>query len=192
MAYGPIATGRVESLCLNGTPVESLTMKFDGPIGDTHSGTRRVLSGHDHTFIRTSKLLKGDLVFNARSWTGLSMEELQDIEKTLGVKIPQGCLLENITVRGIPAFSQLPPTSRLVFPFHQGLREGHRQAILAVWEENTPCKTVGQRLADHHGDFDLMAKFVTEANGKRGVMGFVYASGRIVVGDEVLVYPPGT
>jgi hypothetical protein len=188
MAIEPIARGIVESICVNGQPIERTLFLLDGPYHENHAGFQRKLSGHDSEYIRTSSLTKGATVFNWRTWTGLSSEEISKIEQELGVKIPLGCLLENITVSGIPNFSKLAPTTRLVFPVREKVLS--KQAILAVWEENGPCKHVGKRLADHHGSFDLMTKFVAAAHGKRGVMGIVLAPGLIEVGDEVLVYPP--
>ena len=185
MSYDPIATGKIVSLCLNGKPADQLMFNLDGPVGDTHSGRTRILSGHDSDYIRTSLLKRGDKVFNWRSWTAISTEETQAVEKELGVDIPQGCLLENFTVSGIRDFSQLPPTSRLVFPAHDDY-----QAVLAIWEENGPCKTVGTRLAEHHNNFNLMSKFVSAAKGNRGVMGMVLSSGYVQLGDTVLVYLP--
>ncbi len=185
MKYAPSAVGEVVSLCVNGIVQNTLAFEFIGPVGDKHSSYIRKLSGHDTDYIRTSELERGHNVFNWRSWTGLSTGELAEIEKTLDVPIPPGCLLENISISGIPGFSELAPTTRLVFP-----PRNETQLILAVWEQNGPCRTVGDRLAAHHNNPDLMTKFVQAAQGKRGVMGFVLSVGRAEVGDEVLVYPP--
>lgn len=190
MAPTPIHTGTVGSLCVNGLSRDTLDFRYDGPAGDRHSGIRRDLDGHDGAFIRSSSLSKGDRAFNWRTWTAVSKEDLEDVAQAIGANIPQGCLLENMTIRGIPNFSKLPIGSRLVFPHRDNRRVGHQQAILAVWEQNMPCKTVGQRLAKHYGDFELMTKFVAAAKDKRGVMGFVLTSGPVMVGDTVLVYPP--
>lgn len=160
---------------------------MEGPEHDVHSGFTRSLSGHDGAYLTTSSRVRGDLVFNWRTWTGLSQEEISEVESRLGVIIPQGCLLENLVVSGIPGFSQLAPTSRLVFS-----REGSdiTRPILAVWEENGPCKTVGDRLEQYHSRPGLKTDFITASLGRRGVMGFVLASGTIEVGDTVTVYPP--
>ena len=190
MATQPIAEGKVESLCINGEAVAEIQFGLNGPRDDVHTGHfSRRLSGHDSEYIRTSSLKRGSLVFNWRSWTGLSQEEMTEVERELGVTIPQGCLLENIVVSGIPHFSKLEPTTRLVFPFRENIPD-EEQVILAVWEQNGPCRTVGDRLASHYGQHELMAKFVAAAKDRRGVMGFVLAAGLVRVGDPVLVYPP--
>ena len=195
MSYDQIATGRVDSLSLNGSAVSRIRFGPQGPEGDSHCGFSRKLSGHDSDYIRTSNLKKKeDEVFNWRSWTAISQEEMSSVSQDLEVVIPQGCLLENMVVTGIPNFSKLPPTSRLVFPKHDQseLFDQHAvgQAILAVWEENSPCRHVGERLEKHYGEDGLMARFVAAAQGKRGVMGFVLSAGLVKVGDPIEVYPP--
>lgn len=190
MKNGLIATGRVVSLCVNGGLVPNSVFLLDGPFGDYHSGIHRRLSGHDGVYIATSALQKGDAVFNWRTWTALSLEDILEVEKVLNVVIPPGCLLENFTVSGIPNFSQLAPTSRLVFERGPDSRMVHQRPTLAVWEENSPCKTVGNRVEVLHGYPGLTAKFVEAALGRRGVMGFVLREGIVDNGDIVRVYPP--
>lgn len=185
----PIAIGRVHTLAINGESVSEIYFALSGPAGDTHSGFERFLSGHDGGYISTSSLVKGAPVFNWRSWTGLSMQEIIAIEQTLMVDIPIGCLLENITFSGIPNFSKLEIGTRLVFPARTTNNQT-TQAILTVWEENGPCKTVGDRLEQHHNTAGLKTQFVRAAEGKRGVIGFVLSAGPVTCDDEVLVYPP--
>lgn len=183
----PIARGVVSSLAVNGTEVNSLVFHLEGPHGDEHAGFSRSLSGHDGGYMKSSDLRKGATIFNWRSWTGLSHEEVCEIEEQLGYRIPTGCILENIRISGIPGFSEITPASRLVFPPREG---PEMQAILAVWEENGPCLTAGMRVQEHYGIPGLAFRFVEAANKRRGVMGFVLAPGRIDVGDRVLLYPP--
>lgn len=185
----PIARGRVTSLAINGDEESEIYFDLAGPRDDRHYGLERRLCGHDGDYIKTSGLTKGSRVFNWRTWTGLSEKELNDISQTLGRPIPIGCLLENITFSDIPNFSHLVTGTRLVFPMRQ-TGDVKTQAILAVWERNGPCKTVGDRLAGHHSQPDLSARFVRAAKDKRGVMGFVISAGPVYLNDGVLVYPP--
>lgn len=184
-----IGTGRVASLCIDGTIVDQIEYCLDGPSGDKHRGFTRALGGHDGAYARASKLRKGAPVLNWRAWTALSVEDLAETEKALGVKIPAGCLLENMLISGIPSFSKLAPTTRLIFP-ERPHRDQNTQAMLAVWEENTPCAVVGARLAQHHNQPGLTKRFVLEARNRRGVVGLVLAPGLVEIGDEVLVYSP--
>ncbi len=185
-ATNPWSQGTVHSLCLNGSAVETIHFDHEGPRGDSHYGFTRTLSGHDSQYLKTSNLAKGDSVFNWRSWTGLSLEEIRKVEEGLGCNIPSGCLLENLIFEGIPIFSHLPNTSRLVFPKREG-----SQAILAIWGQNEPCSKVGKRLQDLHPDRpNLATNFVTAAQQRRGVMGFVISAGIVHLGDQVDVYLP--
>lgn len=182
----PIAVGRVVWLGINGYSVTMLDFNCGGPAGGHNSGNRRSLNGSDSEYLGTSKLKKGDSFFNFNTWTALSREEVNDIEEKLHLPVPNGCLLENIIVSGVPQFSNLNPTTRLVFP--QRISNSDRtQAILAIWEKS---KTVGDRLEQHHRKPGLRADFVAVAPNSSGVTGFVLAAGQINVGDEVLVFPP--
>lgn len=185
MARTQLGTGKVTALALNGKPASLVQFDIAGPHSDRHTGLVRKLSGHDGDYIATSALQKEHEVFNWRSWTALSVEETQAVERELGARLPPGILLENIRISGIPRFSQLPPTSRLVFPKREG-----RQAILAVWEENGPCKGVGQRVADLYGRQELCSQYIRIARHRRGVMGLVLSEGTVMIDDEVLVYAP--
>ena len=185
----PIAQGFVSSLAINGEEISQIIFNLAGPFGDIHTSFNRKLSGHDGEYIRTSDLLKGATVFNWRSWTGLSLEEVTDIEQALGYRIPTGCLLENIRVSGIPNFSKLEPGTRLVFPAKSSAGQPE-QAILAIWEENGPCRTVGERLENLHNSPGLKTDFIRQAQNKRGVIGFVLAAGVVNIGDSVRAYRP--
>lgn len=187
-----LATGVVDALVLNGKSADTQAIVFenDGPFGDKHRGFTRKLSSHDGEYIRTSVLLRGRTVFNWRSWTGVSAEEIEHVEEILGCALPCGILLENIVFKGIPQFSKLAVGSRIVFPPKE-TDTGLTQAILAVWEENGPCATVAARLADVYPEkHNIKRDFIRAAQHKRGVMGFVLSPGSVSVGDVATVYPP--
>lgn len=187
-----LATGIVDALVLNGksTDTQAIMFEHDGPVGEIHRGFTRKLSGHDGEYIRTSALVRGCTVFNWRSWTGVSSEEMGRVEKILGCALPQGILLENIVFKGIPHFSNLAVGSRIVFPPKE-TDTGMAQAILAVWEENGPCATVAARLAVIYPEkHNIKTDFIRAAQHKRGVMGFVLSAGPVFVGDVATVYPP--
>lgn len=186
----PIAIGHVASLAINGASTERIHFEFEGPQGDKHASRIHQLTEKDSRLLSISGLPQGHPVFNYRSWTALSCEELQEIESAISRPIPQGCLLENMQISGIPSFSTLPPSSQLHFPARRAFGKKMCKAILAVWEKNTPCDIVANRLATLSESPSLRAAFEYAARGKRGVVGFVLSSGYAFVGDEVLVYPP--
>ena len=181
-----LAVGRVEALCINGNSVKKIKFLPTGPKGDVHAGFLRQINGHDTAYLSTSSLKKKHhKVLNTRTWTALSSEEVKEIEQQLNLPVPAGCMMENLIISGVPHFSQLPPTSRFVFPFRY-----ENQAILAVWEENGPCSGIGEPFERRYGIEGLKTKFIAAAIHRRGVMGLVYAPGHVEVGDEVRVYPP--
>jgi len=187
MRHEPIARGVVEGLCLDGVPDEVILFGPDGPQQDRHEGSTRLLSGHDGEYVETFGLPRGSEVFNWRTWTAVSREEVYEIEQDIGYLIPQGILLENLIIRGVPKLSKLTPCSGLVFLARDTKAT---RLVLSVWGENEPCGTVGKRLADHHGVSSLTREFREKAMGKRGVMGVVLSVGMVHVGDEVQVYSP--
>lgn len=179
--YEPIAIGKVDAVCVNGGEIEGIMIKREGVFSDIHSHNTRRLSGHDGRFKKTTGLIDGEEVFNWRTWTGISSEEIREVEEAAGFSIPVGIILENIRFSGIPDFSKIQPGSYLVFP---------SKAVLAVWSENGPCKTVGKRLEELHQKEGVNTSFIKHAQGKRGVMGFVLAPGFITKGQEVRLFPP--
>ncbi len=177
----------VESLCVNSKPTGQITVTRDGVVGDDHFGPTRRLNEHDSRFLKLSGIKKYHWTSNLRSWSATSRKEIDKIEKELGVKIPDGCLLENIVIDGITDFSQIPSGSQLVFPEKP---DGSR-VILAVWRRNTPCSVVGKRLESHYpGRKGLSDRFKKAAKKRRGLVGFVISGGHIRVGDVVEVYTP--
>jgi MOSC domain-containing protein YiiM len=178
---------RVEKLFVNDKPTGEITVTLDGIVGDDHFGPTRRLNEHDSRFLKLSGIKKYHWVSNNRSWSAISREEIDKIEKELGVKIPDGCLLENLVISGIREFSQLPSGTQLVFPEKP---DGSR-VILAVWRQNTPCGVVGKRLQSHYPrKKGLSDRFIKVAEEGRGLVGFVISGGYIDIGDIVMVFTP--
>lgn len=120
----------------------------------------------------------GEQVFNTRSWTATSLEDLQEIEAEVKAPVEPGDLLENITFSGMEDFSKIPPGSLIVFPRREN------QLVLAVWSENTPCQTLAKRFEKKHDSPELGRRLLRFAVHRRGVMGLVYSPGQVMVGDE--------
>ncbi len=155
----------------------SLEAKLDGFAGDKHSGFERVAW-------RGDKDPEGTVRRNERQWSGVSVEELAIIEKKMDLKEPLTAetLGANICVEGIPDFSRLPKSARLVFP---------SGAVLAVEECNPPCADMGEQITakytTHSGERAAGHLFAARAFGLRGVVGVVDVPGMIHAGDKVTV-----
>jgi len=170
-----VHVGNNEDLSKEGQ--SSLEAKLDGFVGDKHSGFEREAWLGD-------KDPEGTIRRNERQWSGVSVEELAIIEKKMDLKEPLTAetLGANICVEGIPDFSQLSKSARLVFP---------SGAVLAVEEGNPPCADMGEQITakytTHSGERAGGHLFAARAFGLRGVVGVVDVAGVINAGDKVVV-----
>ncbi len=155
----------------------SVEAKLDGFAGDKHRGFERVAW-------RGDKDPEGTVRRNERQWSGVSVEELSIIGKKMDLKEPltAATLGANLCVEGIPNFSQLPKSARLVFP---------SGAVLAVEEGNPPCSDMGEQITAKYttqaGEPAAGHLFPSRAFGLRGVVGVVDVPGVIQAGDKVIV-----
>ncbi|MFA7302804.1 MAG: MOSC domain-containing protein [Candidatus Paceibacterota bacterium] len=156
--------------------------------GDRHAG-RRLSDIRDKKMLQSFGLPKGIETANLREFSAVSVEDLAEIERSMDLpaSIPFGCLGENLVVSGIPRWSELPSGTKLFF------RKGTqiRTAVLVIFEENKPCTGPGEAMQICFPDLpDLASTFPKAAVGKRGVVGSVYVSGEIGVGDTLVVKVP--
>jgi len=155
----------------------SVEARLDGFAGDKHSGFERVAWPGD-------KDPEGTVRRNERQWSGVSVEELAIIEKKMDLKEPltAATLGANICVEGIPDFSRLPKSARLIFT---------SGAVLAVEECNPPCSDMGEQITakytTHSGERAAGHLFASRAFRLRGVVGVVDVPGVIHAGDKVVV-----
>lgn len=158
-------------------PLDSIVAEIEGIKDDRHFGLIK-LSG-----VRERGYPRGTVVRNNRQFSAVSLEELAEIAKAMGIEeLSAGLLGANLAVSGIPNLTQLPPLSRLVFP---------SGATLVVYGENLPCHLPGEVIQHLYPEIPgLEAKFVKSAFGRRGVVGWVECAGKVQVGDEVLVKLP--
>ena len=156
---------------------ESVQVELDGFVGDKHRGFQREAWAGD-------KDPEGTVRRNERQWSGVSAEELAIIEKKMDLSEPLSAatLGANICVKGIPDFSRLPKSTRLLFP---------SGAVLAVEECNPPCSDMGEQITanytTHSGESAAGHLFPSKAFGIRGVVGVVDVPGVIHTGDKVVV-----
>jgi MOSC domain-containing protein YiiM len=127
---------------------------------------------------------KGTTLRNDRQWSGVSIEELEEISRQLDLAetLSAETVGANICVSGIPDFSLLPRGTRLVFP---------SGAALVIEGYNPPCTDMGEQVVAKYptrsGDPITPKQWLKPAHGRRGVVGMVDVAGIINSGDEILV-----
>jgi len=175
--------GTVETLLVNGdadsglatTGIGSAKVNFDGIEGDCHSSLVR------EACVRTREQYAiGTPIRNTRHFSILSVEDLAVIAAKMGVPhLKPEWVGANLLLSGIPNFTQLPPSSRLIFS---------GGVSLVVDMENEPCKYPGEIIEmSFPGKGHL---FAYNARGLRGVTAWVEKEGRISQGDTVSLHIP--
>ena len=155
--------------------VDRLTMTFDGIVGDSHGGSTRPSD------VRVKDQYEdGTPIRNVRQVTIVSEEDLAAIAKALNVDhILPAWLVANVCVSGIPAFTLISPSTRLMFS---------SGASLVVDAENQPCIYPGKEVAKAA---PIQAKnFPVAAHNLRGITAWVEREGDIAIGDSVEVHIP--
>ena len=160
---------------LESAPRESIEVDWGGFVGEIHGGVTRASCSRV-----TRQHPKGTEIRNTRQLSALGAEELEEIADALGLEsLEPAWLGANLIVRGLPAFSRLPPSSRLI------AADG---TALVVDMENAPCRFPGEIIERHrpgHG-----AGFPKAALGRRGVTLWVERPGSLRVGDELALHVP--
>ncbi len=174
---------RTELILVNTTPDEDLSssripsvrVSYEGLEGESHSGLVRsscVRVRHQYS--------QGTEIRNTRQISIVSAEDLAVIADKMGInELKPEWLGGNLLVSGIPDFSQIPPSTRMIF-------DGG--ASLVVDLENSPCKYPGEIIEQHHPGFGKL--FAKAAVGRRGVTAWVEREGQINNGDSIQLYIP--
>lgn len=175
-------TGRVVSLLLNSDdsdltsdPIASVSVDYGGFVGDVHSGLTRP------SCVRVRRQYpEGTEIRNTRQISALSAEDLAQIASTMEIDhIEPAWVGANLIIEGIPRFSKLPPSSRLIFD---------NGTSLVVDMENAPCKYPGDIIERHHAGKGK--RFAQAAIDRRGVTLWVERAGEIAVGDTATLHVP--
>jgi hypothetical protein len=152
-----------------------MELSFAGPVGEAHAGLTRASC----TRVRTQYPI-GTQIRNVRQLTLVSQEELSAIALVLGLDALDPVLLgASLVLEGIPDFTHIPPSSRLI---------AANGTSLVVDMENQPCNLVSreiERVAAGHG-----RGFKQAARGKRGVTAWVEREGSLAVGDVLRLHIP--
>ena len=115
-------------------PCDSINAELDGFEGDKHRGYSRICYEGDTE-------PEGTVRRNNRQWSGMSLEELQDIQEALDLERPLTAedFGVNVCIKGIEQFSRLAKGTKLLFP---------SGAVLAVEDYNPPCTEMADKLID--------------------------------------------
>lgn len=157
--------------------VDELEVDLGGVLGDRHYGLTR-LSGNRESACYP----RGTEIRNRRQVSLLSVEECADTATRMGIPelLPEW-LGGNIVVGGMPEFSALGAGTRLRFP---------TGAVLVCEGVNQPCRFPGEIIQAEHPDRPgMVAAFVREAFGRRGVVASVEHPGRILPGERCRIHP---
>ena len=128
-------------------------VSYEGLAGDSHSGLTR------RSCVRVrSQYPKGTEIRNTRQLSALSAEELEQIRAEMGLDtLDAGWVGANLVVEGLPDFTKLPPSSRLI---------AANGTSLVVDMENAPCRFPGDIIEQHRpGKGKLFAKAATGCRG---------------------------
>ena len=144
--------------------------------GESHSGLTRPACG------RVEEMYEiGIPIRNTRQVTVLSSEELEAIAQEMGVgDLPPGLLGANVVITGIPAFTLVPPGSRLQF---------NRGVTLTVDFENLPCNLPAREIEAEMPGFGK--KFKAAAANRRGVTAWVERVGTVELGESARIVCAG-
>ena len=153
----------------------SLAINFDGIVGDCHSG---------RTMVSDSRTLKqyrrGLPLTNSRQISLVSVEDMAHVATALGIPaLPPEWVGANLLVSGIPDFTLLPPSTRMMFS---------SGATLIVDLENQPCRYPAEVIEQHHPGHGLA--FPNVAKHRRGVVAWVEREGEIRNGDTIRLFIP--
>jgi MOSC domain-containing protein YiiM len=156
-------------------PVEVVDVTFEGFAGEAHGGLTRSACAR----LKLQYPI-GAEVRNARQVSIVSAEELAEIAAALDLDaLDPRWLGASMVVEGVPQFTRIPPSSRLVFEGGAGL---------VVDTENAPCRLAAEEIEaarPGHG-----RRFPALARGKRGVMAWVERPGRIALGEIARLHVP--
>ncbi|MDQ0395274.1 MOSC domain-containing protein [Labrys monachus] len=171
------AVAAASGMAIGAQAVPALEVTHEGIPGDRHAGFLRPAD------VRVPWFQRGEPIHNERQVSIVSVEELAVIAANLGIDhVEPEWLGANLAVEGLPRFSFIPRGTRLFFP---------SGAVLAVTDQNAPCRIAGAEVARHCGGKDGLAlRFSAAAKRLRGVVAHVDRPGAIRVGEAFHIRVP--
>jgi MOSC domain-containing protein YiiM len=152
-----------------------VNVTYEGFPGERHTGLTRA------SCVRVTDIYdEGTQIRNARQLSIISQEEMELVAQDMGIdEIKPEWLGANLLISGIPDFTLLPPSTRLLFS--QGLS-------LVIDMENEPCGYPAKQIQNVHGSKGRL--FVKHAKHRRGVTAWVEKEGPLAQGDSFRVFIP--
>ena len=160
---------------LESAAVDQIAALFSGPKGEAHGGlTRPSCSRVLGQYKRNTNIR------NVRQFSILSAEELDAVAAAMGLADLDSALMgATLVLRGIPDFTHIPPSSRLI---------AESGASLCVDMENLPCTLPAKPIeARHEGKGRA---FKPAAKDRRGVTAWVEAEGILQLGMKMRLHIP--
>lgn len=150
---------------------------FEGLVGDCHFGLTMLAHGHNPEYP------KGTKIRNNRQITILSVEELNEVARSLNIpKVDISWLSGNLLISGIKNFSVVPIGARLIFT---------NGVVLTSSGENNPCKTPANITQSHYPETEGIARdFVKAAMHRRGIIAWTEHPGTILPGERFRIELP--
>lgn len=161
---------------LRAVPSTSVDVTLDGFPGEDHGGATRASCVRVKT-----QYPQGTEIRNVRQLTILSAEELAQTAEKMGLDtIDPAWVGASMIIEGIPAFTRVPPSSRLMSDGGVGI---------TIDMENLPCIYPGKEIEAEAAGFGKLYK--PAARGRRGVTAWVEHGGRLAIGDTLTLHVPG-
>ena len=160
---------------LRAVSVDAVDVTLDGFPAEDHGGPTRA------SCVRVrSQYAPGTEIRNVRQLSILSAEELAATAAEMGLAaIDPAWVGASMVIEGIPDFTHVPPSSRLMSASGVGI-------VLDM--ENRPCIYPGQEIEAEAAGFGKLYK--PAAKGRRGVTAWIEHGGRLSVGDRLVLHVP--
>ena len=156
-------------------PAVRVEAGFDGIAGEAHGGLTRPSCSRVKL-----QYPRGTEIRNTRQIAIVSAEELAEIAGAMGLdRLEPAWLGASMVVEGLPAFTCIPPSSRLIFEGGTGL---------VVDMENAPCRLPAAEIERHCPGKG--SGFAKHAAGRRGVTAWVERPGAIALGERLTLHIP--
>lgn len=160
---------------LESAAVDQIVALFSGPEGEAHGGLTRPSCSRV-----MGQYKRNTTIRNVRQFSILSAEELDSIAEDMGMEHLDPALMgATMVLRGIPDFTHIPPSSRLI---------AESGASLCVDMENLPCTLPAKPIEARHQSKGRA--FKPAAKDRRGVTAWVEAEGILRLGLKMRSHIP--